>query len=49
MPAGMWVSPGFVDVHVHLAAFLLTGTPYQRSDGPSPYVVAALLLLSVVV
>lgn len=29
------VSPGFVDAHVHLAAFLGAAQPYARSTGPS--------------
>jgi 5-methylthioadenosine/S-adenosylhomocysteine deaminase len=35
------VSPGFVDAHVHLSAFLGAGQPYVQSDGPGLFSGAA--------
>ncbi len=32
--AGRVIAPGFVEAHVHLAAYLGAGRPYQRSTGP---------------
>jgi 5-methylthioadenosine/S-adenosylhomocysteine deaminase len=34
---GQVVAPGFVDAHVHLAAFLGAGKPYERSTGPGMF------------
>ncbi len=34
---GQVISPGFVDAHVHLGAFLFARGPYERSCGPSPF------------
>ena len=31
---GQVITPGFVDAHLHLAAFLGAGKPYQRCTGP---------------
>lgn len=35
--SGAVVSPGFVDAHVHLGAFLGAMTAYERPTGPSPF------------
>lgn len=34
---GAVISPGFVDAHVHLGAFLGVMTPYERPTRPSPF------------